>query len=400
MTDMDKALALVPVASATKTASGGPASSLGLVDGDMLYVPSGVSLLWDLSVCPLLKWIRVDGSLTVDPNATLVMNTGLIVGVMGGSISLDNSTGTGSFVCTWPSGPMDNVNDPYLIGRGIIPMGGFTLRGQTMLAYVESQGALHGATSITLNSAPTGWRVGDKIVVPGVGAAVLDDDVVTITGISGNVVTFTPALVKDHTTDQTPCSYDSTQWRRPIRVGNISPCSIDFVSSDTTIANRGHLMAMNGNMSMCYYASFRNMGRTNKAVVLTDPNGTVGSTQANPRGRYAWHSHVNGVSPTGPQAMVYGCRVVGSPGWGFVNHGSNVCFDSNFAYNVYGCSFVCERGDENGCFCDNTAIRNAAPIGTKVLSQAGTDRSVSGIPQSDWLRDGHGFGTMAGPVVF
>ena len=50
--------------------------------------------------------------------------------------------------------------------------------------------------------------------------------------------------------------------------------------------------------------------------------------------------------------------VVDSPGWGFVNHSSNVAISGNVAYNVTGAAYATEAGDETGSFTGNIAIRS------------------------------------------
>jgi hypothetical protein len=58
---------------------------------------------------------------------------------------------------------------------------------------------------------------------------------------------------------------------------------------------------------------------------------------------------------------VVGTVINGSPGWGEVNHSSNVAFSDNVAWHVYGASFVTEAGDETGSFVHNLAVSETAP---------------------------------------
>jgi hypothetical protein len=76
--------------------------------------------------------------------------------------------------------------------------------------------------------------------------------------------------------------------------------------------------------------------------------------------------------------------VVDSPGWGFVNHSSNVVMEDNVAYDVIGASFTTEAGDEIGAFRRNLAVKSTGsgagiesrgraglrPSGRRVLVQA------------------------------
>ena len=68
---------------------------------------------------------------------------------------------------------------------------------------------------------------------------------------------------------------------------------------------------------------------------------------------YALHFH-----QTGPDAhhSVRNSVVHGSPGWGFVNHGSHVDFEDNVSYGATGAGFVAERGDERGSMKGNLAV--------------------------------------------
>lgn len=402
--DMGRVLALVPTAQATRTVNGVMRlSALGPVDGDKVHVPAGATLMLD-GVSASLKWLRVDGALVIDPNANIKLFVDTLVSSEGSEVTFDNSTGTGTFQCVFTGGPMDPVADPFLFGRGFIPMGAFTAKGRYVEPVAWTGGTTKGDTAFTLaNGVPMGWDTGDKLVFPGVGPMTLDDDEVSVTGFSGNTIVFSPALKFDHPKTE----------KRPAPAYNISPRSIDFSSESTILAERGHVMVMSHPKDTHAHAtaehtvghvsggvgisdvSFRGLGRTNKAVALTDPNGTVGATQANPRGRYSLHFHKCGVSPSSPAIMVDRVVVVDSPGWGVVNHSSHVCVDNSIGYKVFGSTFVAEAGDENGCFCDCHSIRNSAPIGHKDVSDVQGERGVS-----DWLNGGHGFATMCGPIRF
>ena len=64
-----------------------------------------------------------------------------------------------------------------------------------------------------------------------------------------------------------------------------------------------------------------------------------------------------------------GSVVIGSPGWGFVNHSSNVEFVENVAYGVYGSSFASEDGNEIGLMQANLSISadgSSDPIGARM----------------------------------
>jgi hypothetical protein len=154
-------------------------------------------------------------------------------------------------------------------------------------------------------------------------------------------------------------------------------------------------MLMNMNQSVGNYAMFTGCGRMNKGLPVTDPDGTgAGASYANPRGRYdGIHVHRNGPGPpTAMQSMFTGNLVIGGKSWSYVNHDSNVCFDSNIAYRYGGSAFQGEIGTETGCFCDNTAIRST-------FAPQATDPAV-GSTGDDWGKFGTGYFTMGGGITF
>ena len=84
----------------------------------------------------------------------------------------------------------------------------------------------------------------------------------------------------------------------------------------------------------------------------------VARTGLNPRGRYAVHFHRTGTDANDPQVSISDSAVVDSPGWGIVNHSSNVNISGNVVYNALGASFATEAGDEVGQFVANIAIHS------------------------------------------
>src|SRR5262249_30879934 len=106
---------------------------------------------------------------------------------------------------------------------------------------------------------------------------------------------------------------------------------------------------------------FYRLGRTDKSQPINDPvvlsDWTLKpGTGTNPRARYAVHFHRDGTVNDGNPGTVVGSAVVGSPGWGFVNHSSYVDMTDNVAFDVNGAGFVAEVGDEIGGFYNNLAI--------------------------------------------
>ena len=111
-------------------------------------------------------------------------------------------------------------------------------------------------------------------------------------------------------------------------------------------------------------AGFYGLGRTDKRNAFDDPKldeltgAFTPGYGTNPRGRYAVHFHRTGLSHVDQPAVIRGSAVVDSPGWGFVNHSSNVLMEDNVAYDVIGAAFTTEAGDEIGAFRRNIAIKS------------------------------------------
>ena len=127
----------------------------------------------------------------------------------------------------------------------------------------------------------------------------------------------------------------------------------------------GHIMFMHTDQETLSYFEMDNLGRTDKSKPLNnsvlDANGALlPGTGTNNTGRYALHFHR--LYNTDPSCLVnvVGTVVNGSPGWGEVNHSSNVNFTDNVAWHVYGASFVTEAGDETGSFVHNLAVSETA----------------------------------------
>ena len=107
----------------------------------------------------------------------------------------------------------------------------------------------------------------------------------------------------------------------------------------------------------------------------------------NPRGRYAVHFHRTGVDPGDDPATISDSSVVDSPGWGIVNHSSNVDVDGNVVFNAVGSAYVTEAGDEIGSFDGNIAIHSLGSGAGIESRQAVQDFGHQG--NGFWLQGGN-----------
>src|SRR6516162_11871467 len=329
-----------------------------------VLIPSHLIVNVNTTTNPV-HWIRVDGTLqfvtNVDTNLlvdTLVvgMRGALVMGTAANPIPVQHH----ATITFTSNGPINTSWDPNGLSRGLLAMGTVTMYGAFTTPYVTlARDAAAGATTLTLAQVPVNWHVGDEIVLGGTYAKWNQDEDLHILGIQGNQVTVSP-LVYAHTASNGVGVY-LTDVTRNIVLQSQEPA---------VIGNRGHVILMCADMVDIHYAEFLGLGRTNKSVPINDPqldaNGRlIPGTGTNPRDRYSvalWDDDDTGPEPPG---YVDGSTVVGSPGWGFVNHSSvNVHFTNDVAFNVDGASFVSDAGNETGSFDHDLAIHSvgATPV--------------------------------------
>ncbi|HEY7756124.1 MAG TPA: hypothetical protein VID69_07860 [Actinomycetota bacterium] len=95
--------------------------------------------------------------------------------------------------------PLDSDIGLWVMGEGVLD-----LAGSPRTAWARVVGGLgRGAQSLTLDADPVGWRAGDQLVVTPTG--VTSDtlhyarfETVTVTGVSGRTIGFSPALASEH----------------------------------------------------------------------------------------------------------------------------------------------------------------------------------------------------------
>jgi G8 domain len=333
-------------------------------DHARVFIPQGISVIYDLGTSPNLAWIRDEGALTFADtrNENLLVET-IYVAPTG---HFDIGTATNPFVhhvtITFAdTGPLDLTSDPGQWERGLVSEGHFAVYGQHVDSFVPTLvNPTAGDIRITVASS-VDWHVGDRILITGIVPGAHQDEEATIVAITrGNgytTITLDHALQFDHVTgwpDLHPYVADESR-------------TVTFTSENTTDSNRfGHLMFMHNPDVTINYSAIVHMGRTDKGMPIDDvvnfyqdgrgDGGFVPGGGTNVRGRYALHFHENGTDPSLPPIQVVGNFLTDSPGWGYVNHCSNVDFTDNVSYNVDGAAFVTETGCEIGSFIHNLAV--------------------------------------------
>ena len=360
--------------------------------GARVVVSAGVVVEFDSFMTAAIDTLRIDGTLSfaVDRNTQLKADT--IVVYDTGKLHIGTEAnpirnGVTASILIADGGPIDRAWDPYGLSRGVVSGGEVRMFGADVTPYVAlAVDPMAGDTTLRLSSVPVNWKVGDKLVISGSDqyAAAFRSEEVTILAINGTTVTV-DRLTYNH---DAPDGYGFS-----IYVANKSR-NILFQAEDASVVNERPHMVFFGNPNVeIENISITGFGRTDKSININDPiviNGVLQpGTGTNPRAKYALHFHHTGVDPLVAPAKVSGSIVVDSPGWGFVNHQSNVIFDSNVALDVKGSAFVTEDGNEIGAFTRNLAMNTLGAASGSINAR----RSLH-----DFGFNGHGF-WMQGPGV-
>ena len=333
-------------------------------DGARVHIANGLTVRVDTLSPSTIEWIRVDGELDFATEVDTELRVGTIVSSPTGRFEIGTAAdpvqpSATARVVVVDDGPIDRGEDRLALGRGLVLHGTTAIHGAAKTPFVElAAPARSGHTSIELTSVPSGWSVGDELVLAGVSPDGSGDEVVQLAGIDGTRITLGNPLTNDHV---------GPRPELRAHVANLSR-NVLIESEAEDVQRRGHLMFMHTTNVDVAYARLHRLGRTDKSRPLDDRHvdhlkgagrveETTNGQEANVRGRYAVHFHRAGVEGT-TAASVRGSVVTESPGWGYVNHSSNVEFVDNVTYNVTGAAFVTEAGDEIGSFLRNISIRS------------------------------------------
>ncbi|MEM9607680.1 MAG: G8 domain-containing protein [Actinomycetota bacterium] len=367
-------MALVDPAAATHVAvASGNWSSPATWDGEArptagsrVHVPADVTVTVDRVLAEEIRTVRIDGTLRFDPNVDTSLRVDTLVSTPTGALEIGTpstpvSPEVTARVVFTDDGPIDRAWDPTLLSRGAILHGATVIHGSEKRAFVAvSEFPMAGDDRVRLTDPPSGWRVGDQIVVAGTDPDdPMTDERRTIVAIDGDVVRLDASLALNH---------DAPRPDLEVHVANLTR-NVVFSSEGADVARRGHVMIMHTNAASIDFAWFRGLGRSDKARGYDDiefidlspfiPAEVLGGD--NVRGRYSLHFHRGGTDPGSEPAPVNGSVVSDDPGWGFVNHSSHVAFSDNVAYDIVGAAYYTEAGDEIGSFTDNIAIRIVNP---------------------------------------
>ena len=360
-----------------------------------VYVPFWVDVNYDVGPGgPGLDWLRVDGKVAFIPDRpTELRVTTIVVAIDGkfevGSQNAPVASGAQASIVFRPRQSSADSDDKQDLGGGLISLGIVTINGEEKAPFVPAEPLSIGARRVRLAAPATGWKVGDRLLIPGVNFQKVTDEEFSIRSISldGRAILLNRRITQDH----------SAPADTRIPIANLTR-NVQFRSeSAAPLSSRGHIMIMHQQTGIRISgASFIDLGRTDARSVHTipayDEDGVVKPDSiANTIGRYALHFHMRaGARRDLPPNLVHDNVILGSPKHGIVNHGGNVVADDNVTYRVTGSHFFAENGSEIGAFRHNLAIRSFGS------GEAIRSREAGG----DLGHGGHGFWSQSSAVEF
>ena len=359
-----------------------------------VFIPSGVSVVFDMPASRLIRSVRVEGCLELSDQVSTRLNAELVYIAPGGELLAGTATSPvpPSVIAqiVFPNfGPLDAAVDTSLSGKGVVAASRVRLYGSFKTPRIKVAAApVAGDTVIQLSQPPAGWRLGDRVILTGTrflpqktnGQVVLSsptqDEVRYIKAISGNSVTLNSALRFSHLAPDPSLGAYLVNYSRNIRMATQS-------ASKLSVSERGHSIYMSTETTI-EGVEFFEMGRTDKSVRATDVAklATVTPT-SNIKGRYPLHLHLSGFPADKVAPTVRNVAVWRSPGWGIAQHNGKAFLFQNNTYNTFGAGFVAESGNEVGAWVENTAIKS---IGVNHIVKDGGD-----VTTFDLGRTGDGF---------
>ena len=267
-------------------------------------VSSGATLQFDSNNSRTLQSsgnVVVEGTLSMRPSSASVIQLLQFI-----NIDETQFVGGGMDVLTTDVGL-------WAMGSGILD-----LVGTAKTAFVRAAGNIaSGATSINLNSSPTGWQVGDEISIaptdsPAIGDAYLTGfDERTIKSISGSSITLNAGTVRAHAQINNMWTAEVINLTRNVRI-------------EGTAQGRTHI----------FIRSSVPQAISNIQIRYIGPRKDIGgdSTPEFVIGRYGLHFHHCDNGSVG--SMVEGCVVRDTGSHCYVPHSSNgITMKGNIAYN-------------------------------------------------------------------
>lgn len=357
--------------------------STGVVPGagDNVYIPHGISVIYDHFSEAELNRVAVDGQLhfSVSVDTRLVVDT-LLTGprsvfTIGDAHNPVAAERRAELIFHLSNGSLNIDEDPTLLSKGLVSHGSSRIVGWHKTTHLKALVAPRkNDTFLLLKAHPEHWHVGDKLVVAATNNELssrtkqferYQDEVVTIASISllanGSArIDLDQALQFNHIPPNHSTDVDLqvsvANYSRNVFIGTKTSNNAYLENGKTVpISQRGHVMFMHSDDVVVKNAEFYELGRTDKSAFFSNTNVA---------GRYSLHFHRTGLNDLANPVIAQGNAIWGSPGWGIVHHDANVNVDSNAVFGVVGSGIVAEAGNETGRWIDNIVIQTTGAVRT------------------------------------
>lgn len=299
--------------------------------------------------------------------------------------------------------------DPQQYGKGLLVYGDVTMRGQTKdLPFDRLAEELHvGDSSIELVTAPSGWRIGDRLIVPDTRQIVLTHPInsftseaeeVVISSIEGNRVTLTKPLAHNHLGPRDALGNIGLTERSMLpHIGNLTRNIVLRSENPNDITRRGHTVYFDRANVDLNNVAFVGLGRTSAGISLGidnttfDTNGAVTHIGLNQVGRYSLHLH-HVWGPENPNNSGYQGQVVGNvvedfQKWGIALHDTHYfLIQKNVAYGGRGSNVTEYSGSAAAAIAteDGNEAYNVIEQNFVVHTKAGDSQKILGSPAASF----------------
>lgn len=371
-----------------------PATWGGKTPTSRVVIPSGVDVVFDVKQSELYKSVRIEGCLELSSNTTTRLNAEFVYVAPNGELLAGTATApvppdVKAQIVFPDFGPLDVTSDPSLLGKGLVAAARVHMYGALKTSRMKVGIApIRGDTTIQLAAAPTGWSVGDRIVLTGtkfvpqdikngvVRSSNTQDEIFYIMAINGSTIVVDKPLVYSHRSPDLAVAAYVVNYSRNIRLAT-------YGGPRLPPSQRAHAMFMSWDTRL-QAIEFYELGRTDKSVRAVDASELNSpSPTANVKGRYPLHLHRTGFPSDKNAPIIRDVAIWGSPGWGIAHHDAKAFLFQNNTWNTFGAGFMSEAGNETGAWVENTAVKG---IGVPHLVKDGGDVSAF-----DLGRTGDGF---------
>lgn len=330
--------------------------------GDVVAIGSGVSVTYDaVSDAHLQTLVVQDGGklgFRTDRDTRLVV--GNFVVLEGGTLEVgtpDKPVQAGVTAdIVIADQAIDTMMDPEQYGTGLVVMGKVTMHGAVQDETFEQLAVEPhpGDTTLTFAKPVSGWRPGDRLVIPPTGGPSMffqprHDEQLVVAAVNGNVVTLTSPIQDVHEGARDAAgNLDFLP-----HVANLSRNVV--IRSENPNGTRGHTMYMDRADVDIEYVQFQDLGRTTSAPLDSttfDAEGNVTHVGTNQIARYPLHLHhllgPDNMDNTGYQFKLVGNAVDDGLKWGIVLHDSHYgLVQDNVVFDFQTAGVVTEEGSES-----------------------------------------------------